>query len=303
MDVSVWDDTIMAPSTPFTKIWRMQNNGSIPWPQGARLVWTGGDKFSDSVVAEIKVPADGVPVSEVLDIAVDFTAPVVPGQYISYWRMESPTCVKFGPQVWVLIQVDNSLNESLCEGFEGLNLNLPPTNDDFGAPKSIDVSVKPEVDDAFVLGTRIANTGTTELVKPMAVEQPKRDQQLNFTINDSMLVGNAISASSPASSSVPYPVIDLPDATPSSEVEQSLLKELEEMGFKQVDLNKEILRMNEYDLQRSLDDLCGDAEWDPILEELMAMGFNDAETNKRLLKKNNGSIKGVVMDLFAQEKP
>jgi len=34
----------------------------------------------------------------------------------------------------------------------------------------------------------------------------------------------------------------------------------------------------------------------------VAMGFNDAETNKRLLK-NNGSIKGVVMDLFAQEKP
>ena len=40
-------------------------------------------------------------------------------------------------------------------------------------------------------------------------------------------------------------------------VEESLLKELEEMGFKQVDLNKEILRKNEYDLDQSLDALCG----------------------------------------------
>ena len=54
-------------------------------------------------------------------------------------------------------------------------------------------------------------------------------------------------------------------------VEQSLLKELEDMGFKQVDLNKEILRMNEFDLEKSVDDLCGAAEWDPILEELQEM--------------------------------
>ena len=56
-------------------------------------------------------------------------------------------------------------------------------------------------------------------------------------------------------------------------VEQSLLKELEEMGFRQVDLNKEILRMNDYNLEQSVDVLCGvaDAEWDPILEELQEM--------------------------------
>lgn len=60
--------------------------------------------------------------------------------------------------------------------------------------------------------------------------------------------------------------------------------------------------MNEYDLEQSVDDLCGVSEWDPILEELQEMGFHDEETNKRLLKKNNGSIKGVVMDLLTGEK-
>ena len=53
--------------------------------------------------------------------------------------------------------------------------------------------------------------------------------------------------------------------------EEALLKELEEMGFKQVSLNKEILRLNEYNLEQSVDDLCGVSEWDPMLEELEEM--------------------------------
>lgn len=53
--------------------------------------------------------------------------------------------------------------------------------------------------------------------------------------------------------------------------EEKLLQELEEMGFKQVDLNKEILRQNKYNLEQSVDDLCGVNEWDPLLAELNEM--------------------------------
>lgn len=54
-DVNVLDGTLMAPSTPFTKIWRMRNSGNIPWPRGAKLWWIGGDKFSDAFSVEIEV--------------------------------------------------------------------------------------------------------------------------------------------------------------------------------------------------------------------------------------------------------
>ena len=84
--------------------------------------------------------------------------------------------------------------------------------------------------------------------------------------------------------------------------EEKLLKELEEMGFRQVDLNKEILRQNKYNLEQSVDDLCGVSEWDPLLEELQEMGFEDTEINKEMLEKNGGSIKRAVMDLIAREK-
>lgn len=54
-------------------------------------------------------------------------------------------------------------------------------------------------------------------------------------------------------------------------MEEALLKELEAMGFKQVDLNKEVLRMTDYNLEQSIDELCGVLDWDPLLQELHEM--------------------------------
>ncbi|GJN21472.1 hypothetical protein PR202_gb08950 [Eleusine coracana subsp. coracana] len=102
-------------------------------------------------------------------------------------------------------------------------------------------------------------------------------------------------SASVSDAAAPEPGID-------GDTEEKLLKELEEMGFKQVDLNKEILRQNNYNLEQSVDDLCGVNEWDPLLAELEEMGFDDTEMNKELLAKNGGSIKRAVMDLIAREK-
>ncbi|XP_030542300.1 protein NBR1 homolog [Rhodamnia argentea] len=327
-DVTVMDGTLMAPSTPFTKIWRMRNTGNFDWPRGTQLVWIGGDKFNDTNSVEIEVPAQGVPVDGELDIAIDFTAPVSAGRYISYWRMASSSGHKFGQRVWVLIQVDDSLKDALCDSLKGLNLNLPAESDESKRSEILDMNVPPAVVSDF-FGNDNSNT-VTEPVQPM-VEQHNEEQELNFPINDNLLVGQRVAASAPPEDSGPisYPVVEVepPEAIPAATaavvpapviasssapslavgsdteaVEKSLLKELEEMGFKQVDLNKEILRMNAYNLEQSVDDLCDVAEWDPILGELQEMGFCDKEMNKKLLKKNNGSIKRVVMDLLTGEK-
>ena len=58
LDVNVIDGTVMAPSTAFTKIWRMRNNGTIAWPKGAQLVWIGGDKFIDTNLVDLQVLSD-----------------------------------------------------------------------------------------------------------------------------------------------------------------------------------------------------------------------------------------------------
>ncbi|KAA8540765.1 hypothetical protein F0562_024316 [Nyssa sinensis] len=319
-DVNVLDGTIMAPSTPFTKIWRMQNNGTVMWPQGTQLVWIGGVRLGDNLSVEVEIPVDGLPADKELDIAVDFTAPKLPGRYISYWRMALPSGQKFGKRVWVLIQVDTSVRESLGDSFHGWNLNLPPESNGMMIHEIINVSAEPTVDDSFLEPDN--SNKATESVHPTVDEQPKDDPELNFPINDTLLVGGVFSSPLPpkAPPSVSYPIVDFTEVAPTApspvtnkspsaqevsennDVELTLLRELEEMGFKQVDLNKEILRMNEYNLEQSVDDLCGVAQWDPILEELEEMGFCDEEKNKRLLEKNNGSFKRVVMDLVAGEK-
>lgn len=53
-DVNIFDGTVMAPLTPFTKIWRMRNNGTVAWPQKTQLVWIGGDKLTDTHSLEVQ---------------------------------------------------------------------------------------------------------------------------------------------------------------------------------------------------------------------------------------------------------
>lgn len=328
-DVSIIDGTVMAPSTPFTKIWRVKNNGNVVWPSGSQLVWIGGDVLSKILSAEVEIPADGCPVGTKIDIAVDFFAPENPGRYISYWRMATPSGQKFGQRVWVLIEVE-AVNERNMHSF---NLNMLPFSGGVLDPQKEDVSV-PQLVDSIISKTDNVEM-PAELVEPVTGAPSNPDQELNFPINDTLLVGGTLSnpvplaASSLAETStlseVAAPIATSPVQTFSTEVdtkEQTLLKELEEMGFKQVDLNKEILRRNAYDLEQSVDDLCDvqkevlrlnedmeqsvddsgiSDEWDTILVELQEMGFSDKEKNKIVLEKNNGSIKRTVMDLIARE--
>ncbi|XP_059304009.1 protein JOKA2 [Lycium ferocissimum] len=325
-DVNILDGTIMTPLTRFTKIWKMKNNGNLVWPQGTQLVWIGGDRLSDKFSVELEITPAGLAVDQELDVAVDFTAPEHPGRYMSYWRLASSSGQKFGQRVWVLIQVDAVLNqpkqELVHEAFQGLNLNLPPASSDVSGPDIFNVNPEPQ----NVL-PEPKSFSTMELVDSVAEENQNKEQEAKFPINDNLLVGgfgDKPSSPSAPGSPISYPIIDsteeaaavtsmvpsaavamqapLQDVRGNSEVEVSLLRELEEMGFKQVDLNKEILRKNEYNLGQSVDDLCGVAEWDPILEELEEMGFCDKAMNKKLLEKNNGSIKRVVMDLIAGEQ-
>lgn len=54
-DITIPDGTVMAPSTPFTKIWRMRNNGCSFWPFGTRLIWVGGDHLTPRISYQLEV--------------------------------------------------------------------------------------------------------------------------------------------------------------------------------------------------------------------------------------------------------
>jgi next-to-BRCA1 protein 1 len=67
LDVTVPDGTLMPPSSPFTKIWRMHNNGSIMWPLGTQLIWVGGDQFA----LQTSVPLEVATMHIVLSTGID----------------------------------------------------------------------------------------------------------------------------------------------------------------------------------------------------------------------------------------
>lgn len=350
LDVTVLDGTLMSPSSPFTKIWRMHNNGSIMWPLGTQLIWVGGDQFALQTSVPLEIPLNGFPVDQEMDVAVDFVAPARPGRYISYWRLASPSGQKFGQRVWVHIQVEDpsfvsdnktaavNLNQSQESNITNTS-SLPQESDITNASNLIDVNVEPanQVLDEHVNDTRI------ELLEPLIYREaaePKKSPsasaaaplypKVDVPSSSENAAGFVPSVNVLAPEVIPEPSATTPAEVPTSLLtsipvdltvaatapvdvasalldidrltEEKLLQELEEMGFKQVDLNKEILRQNKYNLEQSVDDLCGVNEWDPLLAELSEMGFDDRETNKELLAKNGGSIKRAVMDLIAREK-
>ncbi len=90
-------------------------------------------------------------------------------------------------------------------------------------------------------------------------------------------------------------MVEIPDET-------AISAALEGMGFKDKSWNMELLKINNNDMQRTLDDLVASAEWAPKLEELEEMGFNDKELNRRLMMKNKGSLKRVVKELVYMYK-
>ncbi|KAK4394826.1 protein JOKA2 [Sesamum angolense] len=147
-DVNVFDGTTVAPLTPFIKIWRMRNNGVVAWPQKTQLIWIGGHRLSSRSSFELEIPEVGLPVDHELDIMVDFIAPELPGQYISYWRMISPSGEKFGQRVWVLIQVDASVRGTPYESIRSLNLNLPPVTNGLIGSETVNAEAEPIVKDS-----------------------------------------------------------------------------------------------------------------------------------------------------------
>ena len=101
-DITIPDGSELLPSTPFTKTWRIVNDGSVPFPPHCRLMHMGE--------AELGCPAGGVAVraspGEVIDVTVPLVAPRAPaGRYMGYWRLETPGGIRFGHRLWVDIVV------------------------------------------------------------------------------------------------------------------------------------------------------------------------------------------------------
>ncbi|KAL5991202.1 hypothetical protein ACLOJK_012108 [Asimina triloba] len=184
-----------------------------------QLGWIGGDQFGDQSSIESVIPKNGYPVGEELDIAVHCTAPSSPGN-----------------------------------GKKGKGINIMDDHE-WKEP---------------IIGANIESSESAyQETKPRFDESPIIKKQLNLEADFGGLIASngavqpliAASASTvqvaePPSMTNESVMRTLPCKPEGNPVEQALLRELEEMGFQQTYLNKEVLRLNNYNLEQSVEDLC-----------------------------------------------
>jgi hypothetical protein len=108
IDVTIPDGTVMAPGEAFSKTWRLENVGSCEWTRLYTVTFFSGNSMN---AFQTKNLAQGVKPGVVIDIAVDFEAPLKPGVYQSNWMLADPEGNLFGigpngdAPFWVRIEV------------------------------------------------------------------------------------------------------------------------------------------------------------------------------------------------------
>ena len=93
IDVTIPDDTRMAPDTEFTKTWRLVNAGTCTWTNQYAVVWDSGDKLG---INDVVFLSGSVPPGGTVDISVPMKAPSTPGTYQSNWKLRNAAGVLFG---------------------------------------------------------------------------------------------------------------------------------------------------------------------------------------------------------------
>lgn len=104
-DITIPDNTNIAPGQTFTKTWKVVNNGTCAWEVGFKFAFVGGDQMGGATVTLDKAVA----VNEQVELSVVFTAPTdKTGKVQSNWRMSTASGTPFGDEVYVIIEVGGS---------------------------------------------------------------------------------------------------------------------------------------------------------------------------------------------------
>jgi len=142
--VTVPDGSAFAPGSSFTKVWRLKNRGTCAWKTTYRVVLVSGDQLGGQNL--MPLPGEVAP-GQTVDIAMDFRAPLIEGDYRGNWQIRNEKGETFGTTLtanrpfWVAIKVrtpaltgtayDFVANACSAQWFSGAGaLNCPGVNND-----------------------------------------------------------------------------------------------------------------------------------------------------------------------------
>ena len=209
-DVTIPDGMHVSPNHKFVKIWRLRNEGSNDWPVGTVLEFVGGDKLTN--IESVAVPS--ISNGKEIDIAVELTAPSQSGRYVGFWKLSDSDGCRFGQRVWVdiFVQPENQENQSIPENID-INVNNN-NNNEMNENKTMELEEQPQKEEI-----QVPEIETTP-EKPLTENGP--------------MVEN---------------VIEMEPIEEEEEVQFSAeIKQLADMGFSDIELNKKLLEKYNNDM-------------------------------------------------------
>ncbi len=105
-DVTIPDNTYIAPGTSFTKTWALKNSGTCTWTTAYQLVYASGEQMGGQTATVL--PGNVLP-GQSINLSVNMTAPTAAGAHQGYWRLQNAYGGAFGWGIngdqafWVLI--------------------------------------------------------------------------------------------------------------------------------------------------------------------------------------------------------
>ncbi len=107
-DVTIPDNTVMAPGANFVKTWALQNTGTCTWTTSYKLVPISGNSMGGT---STNLTVSVAP-SQQIQVSVSMTAPTTAGTYTGYWRLADDTGSAFGGSVTVVIVVSGTFTST-----------------------------------------------------------------------------------------------------------------------------------------------------------------------------------------------
>jgi hypothetical protein len=115
IDITIPDDTKLAPGTSFSKTWRIKNMGACTWTRQYAVTFFSGNSLSAQYTNYLLQPVEP---GEIVDLTVDMSAPERIGLYQSNWMLSDPDGAMFGigphgdAPFWVRIEVVQSVTNT-----------------------------------------------------------------------------------------------------------------------------------------------------------------------------------------------
>ena len=107
--MTVPDGSIFTPGSSFTKVWRLKNNGTCTWKTTYRIVLVSGDLMGGQNL--MLLPVEVAP-GQSIDLAMNFKAPLIEGDYRGNWQIRNDKGEVFGTTntanrpFWAAIKVE-----------------------------------------------------------------------------------------------------------------------------------------------------------------------------------------------------